>query len=170
MNKKLIILVAVLAFLSLTSCSYIEKLELPSLPSIDGENILDDYSNEQESALTDFKDGASNVFNLMKDGLFSLKELTELGILDDENPLESLGELIDNNKSFSMSDIDISSLNIENLTEEQITMLMKVISGEMTMTELITSGTFTLKDFQDMGLFDVIIDNINRPDNTNSES
>ena len=67
--------------------------------------------------------------------------------------LESLGELIDTDNRFSMSDIDISSLNLEHLSSEQISMLGQVISGDMTMTQLIASGEFTFSDIQKTGLF-----------------
>ena len=42
---------------------------------------------------------------------------------------------------------------------------MQVFTGDISMTELIATGEFTLKDFQDMGLFSVIIDNIGNSDN-----
>lgn len=122
------------------------------------------YNDEQQSAIDEFKEGAGNIFGMMKKGLFSLDELIHLGILDGENPLKSLGEKIDNDNKFSMSDIDINSLNLENLSAEQTSILMQVISGNMTMTELVTSGEFTMKNLQDMGLFDVIMDNIGKSD------
>ncbi len=127
---------------------------------------LGDYSQEQQSAIDDYNEGSGNIFDLLKDKLFSMEDLIDLGILDGENPLENLGELIDNDNRFSMSDIDISSLNLESLSEEQTDILMDVISGKMTMTQLVTSGKFTLKDLQEIGLIDVIIDSINNKNST----
>ena len=101
-----------------------------------------------------------------EDSDFSLNELINLGILDNENTLESLGHFADNDNDFSMSDIDINSLNLSALSDEQLGMLMRVISKDMTMTELIKSGEFTLQDLKDVGLFDVIMDNLS---NTNEE-
>jgi len=94
------------------------------------------------------------------DNNFSLNELVDLGILDNENTLESLAQFADNDKSFSMSDIDIDSLNLGKLSDEQLSMLMRVIARDMTMTELIKSGEFTLQDLKDVGLFDVMMDNL----------
>ena len=95
---------------------------------------------------------------------FSLDELIDLNILDGDNTLESLGQFADNDNGFSMSDIDISSLNLEALSDEQLGMLMRVISKDMTMTELIQSGKFTLQDLKDVGLFDVMVDSLNNTD------
>ena len=61
-----------------------------------------------------------------------------------------------------MSDIDISSLHLENLSETQVEMVLDVISGDMTMTQLVTSGEFTFKDLQEVGLLDVIIDSLSK--------
>lgn len=97
---------------------------------------------------------------------FSLDELIDLGVLDGENTLESLGQFADNDNRFSMSDIDISSLNLDSLSDEQLSMLMRVIAKDMTMTELIQSGEFTLQDLKDVGLFDVMTDSLS---NTNDE-
>lgn len=99
-----------------------------------------------------------------EDSDFSLNELINLGILDNENTLESLGHFADNDNDFSMSDIDINSLNLSALSDEQLGMLMRVISKDMTMTELIKSGEFTLQDLKDVGLFDVIMDNLSNKD------
>lgn len=99
-----------------------------------------------------------------EDNDFSLNELIDLGILDNENTLESLGHFADNDNDFSMSDIDINSLNLSALSDEQLGMLMRVISKDMTMTELIKSGEFTLQDLKDVGLFDVIMDNLSNKD------
>lgn len=95
---------------------------------------------------------------------FSLNELIDLDILDGDNTMESLGQFADNDNRFSMSDIDISSLNLKSLSDEQIGMLMRVISKDMTMTELIQSGEFTLQDLKDVGLFDVMVDSLRNTD------
>ena len=124
-----------------------------------------EFTQEQQSAIDDYKEGTGNIFDLLKDKLFSLEDLTDLGILSGENTLEKIGELIDNDNRFSMSDIDIGSLHLEHLSEEQTDMLLKVISGDMTMTQLVTSGKFTLKDLQETGLIDVIINSISNKDN-----
>lgn len=102
-----------------------------------------------------------------EDNNFSLNELIDLGILDNENTMESLAQFADNDENnFSMSDIDIDSLNLEALSDEQLGMLMRVIAKDMTMAELISSGEFTLQDLKDVGLFDVMMDNLS---NTSDE-
>lgn len=96
-----------------------------------------------------------------EDSDFSLNELIDLGVLDKENTLESFANFADNDNRFSMSDIDISSLDLSTLSDEQLGMLMRVIAKDMTMTELIKSGEFTLQDLKDVGLFDIMIDSLN---------
>jgi len=164
LKTKTIVIILFCALVIFSARNYIKDSVLPFL-GINLEENSENYTNEQQSAIDDFKNGVTSVFNLMKDGLFSLTELIDLGILDKETPMESLGKLIDNDESFSVSDIDIDSLSLENLNNEQYTLILKVFSGQMTMTELITSGKFTLTDLQNIGLFDAIMDNIN-----NSES
>jgi len=160
MKTKTLVVIILIGLVLFSARNYIKDTVLPYLNGT--EESTSEYTEEQQSAIDEFKDGVINVFALMKDNIFSQDELSDMNILDGKKPLESLGELIDNDKSFSVSDIDIDSLNLENLNNEQITMLMKVFSGQMSMTELLTSGTFTFKDLQDMGLFNVIMDNINK--------
>ena len=160
MKTKTIVIIIFCGLALFASRNYIKDLSLTFLD--DDKVVSDDYTQDQQSAIDDFKNGASNVFSLLKDNLFSLDELSDLKILDNKNPLQSLGELIDNDKSFSMSDINIDSLNLNDVSDEQLSTLMKVISGDMTMSQLVISGEFTMEDLQNMGLFDVIMDNIGK--------
>lgn len=157
MKTRTIVIIILIALFLFSARNYIKEL---AEPLFNGEESQ--FTEEQQSAIDSFKDGASNIFNLFKGGLFSLSELADLGILDKDNPLQSLGELIDNDERVSITDIDISSLNLEHLSDEQKLELLDVFTGEKTMTELISGGSFTLKDFQDMGLFDAILDNMKK--------
>ena len=65
----------------------------------------------------DYNEGSGNIFDLLKDKLFSMEDLIDLGILDGENPLENLGELIDNDNRFSMSVITSYSIHYTKLYE-----------------------------------------------------
>ncbi|MEX1377186.1 MAG: hypothetical protein AB1Z23_06895 [Eubacteriales bacterium] len=161
MKTKTIVIIILIGLALFASRNYIKDFVGPIF---DGNDETTSFTEEQQSALDDFKNGVSNVFSLFKDNLFSLDELGDADVVDDEKPLKSIGEMIDNDDSFSITDISISSLNLENLNNEQIAMLAKALTGEITMTELLTSGKFTFKDLQDMGLFEVIMDNLKKKD------
>jgi len=160
MKTKTIVIIILCALVIFAARNYIKDFVTDI---IDNGGI--DYTEQQQSAIDSFKEGAGNVFNLMKEGLFTLDELVDLGILEKDHPLESLGELIDKDNRFSMSDVDITKLNLEHLSSEQISLLGQVISGDMTMTQLIATGKFSFSDFQKMGLFEMIISSINKSEN-----
>jgi len=155
LKTKTIIIILLCALALFAARNYIIDFVSPLLSG-------DDYTQEQQSAIDEYNEGSGSIFDLMKDKLFSLEDLINLGIFDNEDSLEDLGESIDNDNRFSMSDIDISSLHLENLSETQVDMLLDVISGDMTMTQLVTSGEFTFKDLQEVGLLDVIIDSLSK--------
>ena len=159
MKTKTIVIILLLGLAIFAARNYIKDF---LAPLFDGKDETTVFTDEQQDALDDFKSGVSNVFTLFKDNLFSLDELSDADVVDDEQPLESIGKMIDNDDSFKITDISINSLNLENLSNDQIALLAKALTGEITMTELLTSGEFTFKDLQDMGLFDVIMENIKK--------
>lgn len=150
-KKTLTIVSAVVLSVALTACSA-KTIEIPMFDGTTIEVETKDMSKEQIQALEQIESGDSNIMSLMQSGLFTVEELTELGLnaggrMPGGMQSEMQGGIIQD-----FSSVNISDLNLDGLSDDQINSIKSLIAGETTMQEVLSSGMLTQEQLSNSGL------------------
>ena len=150
MKKSILVLLIVAAIFVFVSCGKTEIIEIKDFEGNTIEVSTQGLSGEQIEALAGVSSGNSNLKVLMRSGLFTQEELAEMGVV----PVGGESAPVQGNRmdSDDFSDVDINSLNLDGLTEMQISVFKDMIAGEISLQEAMDDGVFTMQELQQTGL------------------
>jgi len=147
MKKTIIILVIIISLsMVLVSCTS-KSIKIENFDGEIIEILKDGLTDEQITILEDVEAG-SNLTTLLQSGLFTQQQLIDLKLIPDVEERNTFKGFLEND----FSKIDIDSLNLEGLSEAQVEAVKKLIAGEMTMQEIISSQIITRPQLATIGL------------------
>jgi hypothetical protein len=150
MKKNIFILLIVAVVMIFAACGNVKVLEIEDLQGNTIEVSTQGLSDEQIEALTDVASGDSDLKALVRSNLFTQQELTKIGLTPVGNmSMPAQGGRMNND---DFSDVDIDSLNLEGLTEEQVSAVEDIIAGDLSPQGAVDDGVLTMQELQQTGL------------------
>lgn len=149
MKKSIMIMLIVAAVLVLVSCGKAGIVEIEGMDGNTVEVSTQGMTNDQIKALEDVASGDSNIMELLRSGLFTPEEITNLGF-NTVGKASQAGEM----RGMDFSDIALEDLDLDGLSQEQIDVIEQIISGEITPQEATQDGVLSMEDLVGAGLVD----------------
>ena len=150
MKKSLVILLLAVVLI-LASCG--SKAEVIEIEIMDGQKVeisTEGMTEEQIKALEDVASGDSDMMEGFRSGLFTPEEIKDMGLGAASGKLTQP----DGERSVDYSGIAIEDLNLDGLSEEQISAVKDILNGELTVLEAVQSGVISKDEIKKIGLFE----------------
>ena len=144
--KKSFLIPMILSFIFVLSACGGKTIELYLPDGSVVEVSTKEMTDEQVELIERLAQGEADMMELMNSGLFTQEELTSFGFNEGFRPGGVPNEFIQD-----FSNISLDELNLDGFTDEQITSVKDIISGEKNIQSVITEGILTQEQLQNSG-------------------